>query len=109
MEYDKILKNIMFHCKDVDEVEKYLAGIATKVKNSALSGTIYQLFVDYANIYAKVRECLENYPFLADIYDCDTKQTYDAMVVHANLEYSLKRMTKFIQDYLNAPITCTPN
>ena len=100
MDYDKILKNIMFQCKDTDDVEQYLIEIATSVKDSALYGTTYQLFVCYAIIYAKIREYLENNPCLAEIYDCDTKQTFSAPIVHANLEFALKRMTEFIQDYL---------
>ena len=47
-----------------------------------------------------IREYLENNPCLAEIYDCDTKQTFSAPIVHANLEFALKRMTEFIQDYL---------
>lgn len=103
MDYQQILNNIMFQCKNTDEVEQYLVDIATHVKNSALLGTTYLLFVDYANIYVKVREYLENNPQLINNYNCNTKKTRNDSEVHANLEYALKRLTNIIQSYLNEP------
>lgn len=104
MDYSKILENIMFQCANTDEVEEYFVQIATSVRNSAINGTTYLLFVDYANIYVKVREYLENNPCLAENYDCVTKQTQDAVVVHANLEFALKHLAEIIQNYLKTPI-----
>ncbi len=104
MDYKKIIDYIMYGCRDAEEVENYIVSIATQVKCSVIEGAEYQLFIEYAAIYAKVREKLEIHPLGREIYNCEDGKTYDSKIVCANLEYTAHRLNECMSKYLNTPI-----
>ncbi len=104
MDFKKIVNNIMYECKDTNEVEAYFVSIKEQVSCSTLDGTEYPLFVEYAGIYAKVRERLETYPLVGDVYNGEDGKTYDSEIIGANLEYAASRLAEHLSSYLNKPI-----
>lgn len=104
MDYKKIIDYIMFDCKDKNEVEEYIVSLATSVKLSVLEGSEYPLFIEYASIYAKVREQLEIHPLGEEIFNCEDGKTYDSSIVSANLEYTAMRLAAHLTQYINTPI-----